>query len=290
MLNEIKFFFDKIGHFRQLLKEAVGNDTVVDAIQKHKIVYIYYTGKEGENEPGYRTIVPCVLGASKSKEAQENGGYMLLRAWEIAGNSFTKKKYSDVKGRQQYGWRLFRTDRITSFLPTGKFFSTDEKKFPDAKSYTPNDSQMTGIVAAVQITNSKPTTALKGDVLGQKITEPPSIFAGQKEKFQYFSKMGKKQKEATADEIEHLWGIAEKIKKKSKEKLLVVADEHGDLLLKDISQKDKLPPESIVGNLKDLYIKLVKPNEKVDNSFFDQQKKNLLKAQKNNPNKNFFKK
>jgi hypothetical protein len=268
MLKEVKIFFENLTHFRQLLSEGVAENSVVDAIHQHKIVYIYYAGDDTIMK-GYRTIKPMVLGHTVSKKARENGeDYLLLRAWEIAGNSDSRKKYPDEKGRYQYGWRLFRVDKITSFLPTGKIFSVERNKFPMPDAYNPDDSQMQNIIAAVQIVDNAPKTSKQGEITMQKLKEPPSGFDGQKDKFQYFSKVGKTQRNATADEIQHLWDIAGKIKKKSREKLIVVTDEHGDLVLKDVSQQDKLPPEAIVGNLKSLYIDLVKPNENINTSFF----------------------
>ena len=296
MLNEAKIFFENLTHFRQLLNEGVGDNTIVDAIDKHKIVYIYYAGDDTVMK-GYRTIKPMVLGKTIAKD----GDYLLLRAWQEAGSTDSNKKYSDSKGRMKPGWRLFRADKITSFLPTGKYFSTDEDKMPDG--YNPNDSQMTDIRTAVQINTGKPQTqttgmdsAEKPDVSKQKLPQVPSAFDGQKEKFQYFSKVGKRQREATADEIEHLWAIAKKIKKKSPEKLLVVSDENGDMVIKDDNIRDKLPPESIVGNLKDLYLKYVRPNEKADMSFFKKvENETMREANKTNINqeninkKTFFK-
>jgi len=299
MLNEAKIFFENLTHFRQLLNEGVGEGTVVDAINKHKIVHIYYAGDDTIMK-GYRTIKPMVLGHTISKKSETEGDYMLLRAWELAGNSDSQKKYADQKGRYQFGWRLFRVDKITSFLPTGRFFSTDIKKFPDVDSYNPNDSQMTGIVAAVQVDSGKPQTNVVGATTTQKLPEPPSAFDGQKEKFQYFSKMGKKQRDITADEVKDLWDWANAKKSKTpREKLLVVVDEHGDMVLKNADQKTQLPPDSIVGNLKDLYIKLVKPNEKADTNFLDTAKKDAMKeankinlpniAQENINRRTFFK-
>lgn len=299
MLNEAKIFFENLTHFRQLLNEGVGEGIVVDAINKHKIVHIYYAGDDTIMK-GYRTIKPMVLGHTISKKSETEGDYMLLRAWELAGNSDSQKKYADQKGRYQFGWRLFRVDKITSFLPTGRFFSTDIKKFPDVDSYNPNDSQMTGIVAAVQVDSGKPQTNVVGATTTQKLPEPPSAFDGQKEKFQYFSKMGKKQRDITADEVKDLWDWANAKKSKTpREKLLVVVDEHGDMVLKNADQKTQLPPDSIVGNLKDLYIKLVKPNEKADTNFLDTAKKDAMKeankinlpniAQENINRRTFFK-
>jgi hypothetical protein len=249
---------------------------------------------------GFRTIYPMVLGQSKSKKVEKEGPYMLLRAWQIAGNSDSQKKYADAKGRYKHGWRLFRVDKITSFLPTGRFFSTDVKKFPDIESYNPNDSQMTGIVAAVQTDSGQPQTNVSGNTTVQKLPKPDSAFAGQKEKFQYFSKMGKKQRSITADEVKNLWDWATKNRNRvSREKLLVVADEHGDMILKSADQKSQIPQDAIVGNLKDLYIRLVKPNEKADMGFFQNAENDTLKEvnkinqpniqQENTEKKTFFK-
>ena len=298
-MSEAKIFLESLTHFRQLMNESVGEGSVVDAINKHKIVHIYYAGDETVMK-GYRTIKPMVLGHSKSKKAAEEGGYMLLRAWQEAGNSDSQKKYADQKGRYKHGWRLFRVDRITSFLPTGRFFSTDVKKFPDIESYNPQDSQMTGIVASVQIDSGKPQINVVGKTTAQKVPQPDSAFDGQKEKFQYFSKMGKKQREITADEVKELWDWANtKRSPTPRNKLLVVVDQHGDMVLKSADQKSQIPPDSIVGNLRDLYIKLVKPSDKADVEFFkDPDVDKLKEANKMNQsnisqetlkNKDFFK-
>jgi hypothetical protein len=294
MLNEVKIFFENVSHFRQLLNEGVSESTIEAAIHKHKIVHIYYAGDDTILK-GYRTIKPVALGDSISKKAKEEGGYKLLRAWETAGNSDSKKKYADKKGRYQYGWRLFRVDKITSFLPSGRVFSVEEGKFPEG--YNPDDSQMTNITAAVEVTTNVPKTQVKAGTIQQKIPEPDSAFKGQKEKFQYFSKMGKKQREITADEVKDLWDWALKYRSKvSREKLIVITDEHGDMILKNIDQKGQIPQESIVGNLKDLYVRLVKPSANVDKSFFNKIKNDITQkmnqdniAKENKENKNFFK-
>lgn len=281
LINELKIFFDGINHFRQLLKEGIGENVIADAIEKHKIVYIYYAGDDTVMK-GYRSIKPMTLGQTK----KEGESYQLLRAWQEAGSTDSNKKYSDSKGRMKPGWRLFRADKITSFLPTGKYFSVDEDKMPDG--YNSNDSQMTNIVASIQINTGKPETNVSGNVTQQKLAEPPSVFSGQKEKFQYFSKAGKKQKEATKEEIEHLWAIAKTIKKKSPDKLIVIADENGDMILKDENLKNKFLPDSVVGNLKDLYLKYVKPNQSVDNSFFKKAEDKIVKETNSKNQRNTF--
>ena len=292
MLSEVKIFFENLTHFRQLLNEGVGQGTVVDAINKHKIVHIYYAG-DNTIMKGYRTIKPYVLGTSKSKEAQQSP-YMLLRAWETAGNSDSKKMYYTQKGKGEYGWRLFRVDKITSFLPTGEIFSTEESKFPDPDSYNPNDSQMGSIVAAVEIVGDEPKTNLKGNVTQQQVGEPEGpAFAGQKEKFRRFSNVAKKQREVTKDEIEHLWGMVNQMRARgSKGKYYVVQNEHGDMVLKPETQLPNIDPDAVVGNLKDLYNKLVLEPQPVDNSFFKQVEGKMTKdniAKENLNKKDFFK-
>ena len=63
ILNEIKIFFSNIKNLRHLLNEGVGENDIVDAIQKHEYIYIYYAG-DNTIERGYRTIRPFVLGTS----------------------------------------------------------------------------------------------------------------------------------------------------------------------------------------------------------------------------------
>lgn len=285
MLSEAKIFLESLTHFRQLLNEGVGESTIVDAINKHKIVYIYYAGDDTIMK-GYRTIKPMVLGQTVSKEAAKKGeSYMLLRAWQEAGNTDSRKIYYDQKGRGKSGWRLFRVDKITSFLPTGRIFSTDKNKFPDIESYNPDDSQMTGIRAAVQIDSGEPQTNVVGNTVAQKIPEPDSAFKGQKQKFQYFSNMGKKQRDITADEVKHLWDLANAKKSKiPRDKLLVVTDEHGDMILKSADQKTEIPPDAIVGNLRDLYIKMVQPSQNQNDASFFQNSKNDSLTEKNKIN------
>jgi hypothetical protein len=296
MLSEVKIFFENLTHFRQILSEGVGQGTIVDAIEKHKIVHIYYAGDETIMK-GYRTIKPYVLGHTINKDALKNGeDYMLLRAWETAGSSDSKKMYYTQKGKGEYGWRLFRVDKITSFLPTGELFSTEESKFPDPDAYNPNDSQMRGIVAAVKIVPDGTKTSVSGNVTQQQLgaqSGDTSAFDGQKEKFQRFSKVAKKQRDITADEIEHLWGMVSQMRARgAKNKYWVVQNEQGDMILKLENQLPNIDPDAVVGNLRDLYDKFVLEPKPVDNSFFKQVEGKMTKDNipKENLNKrDFFK-
>jgi hypothetical protein len=85
----------------------------------------------------------------------------------------------------------------------------------------------------------------------------------------------------------------------SREKYWVVNNEHGDMVLKTENQLKDIDPDAIIGNLKDLYVKLVKPNEKINTTFLDKAKNDALKeankmnqpniTQENTVNKTFFK-
>jgi hypothetical protein len=296
MINEIKLLFDGIGHFRQLLKEGVGDATIVDAINDAKYLYIYYAGDKTTLK-GYRTIRPFVLGTSTA-------GNKVLRAWQENGSSdsyagLTGRKredheyHFDNKGKMKPGWRLFNVKYITSALPTGKKFSTEESKLPPL--YNPNDKQIPSIIASIKVGGSNVQskgldTITEPDVISQKVDT--SFFDRQGNKFQQFFKAGKKTKEVTADEIEHLYGVNAQMRRKSPRNLIVVANEKGDFVLKDIADTPKLPEDSIVGNLYDLYQKLVVSKQNVhDNSFFTSKENEIIKKQDelNKKNRSLFK-
>lgn len=278
MLNEVKTLFENIKHFRKLLlKEEVGENAIVDAINKRKIIYIYYVGDKN-NKRGYRTIRPMVYGITKA-------GNGVVRAWQEAGASDSAKignRYPDAKGRMKPGWRLFRVDAMTSFLPTGKFFSNDPKKIPP--DYNSNDKQIYQILAAVEPQNKGQVDVSGLDVIDEPSTvkaqipaPPKSVFNDQVKRFKYFSDAARKTREATKEEIENLYQIAKKIRKKSPSQMLVVQDENGDMVIKDKAIEDKLPPESIVGNLDNLYKKMVATQKPVSTAFRERKLDDTLK-------------
>jgi len=295
MLNEIKELYRNIVHFRQILKEGVGDTTITNAINDAKYLYIYYAGDDTTLK-GYRTIRPFVLGTSTA-------GNKVLRAWQENGSSdsyagLTGRKrqdheyHFDNKGSMKPGWRLFKVDSITSALPTGKRFSTDPNKIPPL--YNPNDKQMTTIIASIKVGQQATQTNGLGSIQEPDVIKQPidtSFFDSQGNKFQQFFKAGNKTREATADEIENLYGLNKQMRKKSARNLLVVNNEKGDLVLKDIADKDKLPPDSVLGNLNDLYYKLVMKKKPENDTFFNSTKDNTFKELDNNSqaNRNFFK-
>ncbi len=267
--NEFRIFFENIINLRHLLKEGVGGAPIIDAINDRKYVYIYYAGDKTILK-GYRTILPMVLGENS------NTGNRLLRAWQVNGNSDSKDKYLNKNAQPEYGWRLFNVDKITSFLPTGK--SVSENKLPPslrASDYNPNDSQMTSISAAMKIGNADIAYDASTDIT--KIKVSGSTFDQQAPKFRQFFKAAEKTREASAEEIKHLYDLNKQIRKKAPSKLLVIQNEKGDMVLRDITEKDKLPPESIVGILADLYNEFVSTPVQPDNSFIDQERNTIKK-------------
>jgi predicted DNA-binding transcriptional regulator YafY len=95
-----------INSLKSLVTEAASLGDVQDSIKKRKVVTIYYDGNDNGGK-GYRTIEPVCLGYSKK-------GNLVLRAWESEGSSWSASN----KGNFLPGWRLFRLDKIFTYLPT----------------------------------------------------------------------------------------------------------------------------------------------------------------------------
>jgi len=317
MLNEIKQLFNNIKNFRQLLKEGVGEGDIIDAIENNKILYIYYAG-DNTTLKGYRTIKPFVLGKTSK-------GNLVLRAWQENGSSdsyagltgrkrdrheyhheksyVTPEGIEDSKGGVKPGWRLFSVSGITSVLPTGKRFSIEFKNLPPY--YNPNDKQMGGGIIAAVPKNAYSTLKTKGlDALGEPdvIEKQPqtadknvntSIFDKQR---QGFSNFYNKIKDATADEIENLYGRNKQMSRQPANTKLVIRNKDGDVVLGDVRNKDKFDQNSIIGNLQDLYDKLVVlaksdiANKNADNSFFTNGSKDVIQKLDNkiSEKRNFF--
>lgn len=103
--------------FKSLLVESRFDEQIIDAIKKRKVCIIYYDGDEPGGK-GLREIEPVCLGYSKANNK-------ILRAWDIEGSSHT-----GYKGEQPLpGWRIFRTDKISSFKPTGEIYNTPRPNY-----------------------------------------------------------------------------------------------------------------------------------------------------------------
>lgn len=294
MLTEVKILFDNIRNFR-LLNEGVSESAIVDAIQNHEYIYIYYAGDE-TIERGYRTVRPYVLGTSTA-------GNQVLRAWQDRGKSDSLRPDSprkrpnheyhrDTDGKEKAGWRLFLVNKISSAYPTGKRFVDDDGKVLIPPLYNQNDKQMTNITASVSPTDPQ-TTQTKGldgvdepDVVATKVDK--SQFNTQTNKFKQFYNAGKTKRDATARDIQSLYDVAKRVMKKSPDRYFVAVDKKGDFHLLDVSQKDKVPPEAIVGKLTNLYDKLVRTNQTSapEQQKFIQQQRDMAKNKTPEPQNN----
>lgn len=114
--------FSLLESFRKVvINEAVSRDAVVDAIRKRKVITIYYAGDQTINK-GYREIEPVAFGP------HIKSGNIVVRAWQVRGATDTPDN--------QPGWRLFRLDRINSFLPTSDTFDAPRPYFnPDGDKH-----------------------------------------------------------------------------------------------------------------------------------------------------------
>lgn len=260
MITEEKILMHNIKTLRKLpLNEAYDEQSIIDAIEHHKVIIIGYDGDDTIMS-GQRTVMPFVLGTSKA-------GNKVLRAWEQAGasDSFYGLNRTPRQGHEKHngpfgqkpGWRLFRLDGITSVIPTGRMFEP-EKYFVtgDGVKYKPDDGGMTSIDIAIQKT--------------------PSVFEPQAKKYQFF-KAAKRAREATAGEVERLWTIVTQYWKENANKFWVIQDEKGDMVLKRENQLKDVPREAIVGKLRELYNRLVAGKRTYDTKFHEKQKDDTLR-------------
>jgi hypothetical protein len=299
MLMEAKILFDNIRNFRQLLKEGVGDNDLIDAIQNHEYINIYYTGDDGI-QAGNRTIRPYVLGTTKA-------GNKVLRAWQDNYKSVSYRMRGgrneheywtdDLDGKEKPGWRLFRVDRISNVYPTGRKFVDDEGHVIIPPKYKEgSDKQMGGgIIAYVSSTTpslrAKTGGAGQPDVIGRKV----SAFNTQTDKWQRFYNANKVNRKETAADIQKLHKIVKGMWKKKPNNFLVVINKKNEFEAIPVESKHKVPPESIVGNLSSLYDKLVVPvkSTKPEEDRFIRQTREKLeqeRTQKNSEEKKpFFK-
>jgi hypothetical protein len=253
MSDESKILRENIKSVRMLLKEGVGQGDVIDAINKRKIVTIYYEGEDTQHT-GYRTIQPHVLGVSEA-------GNIVLRAWQEAGDSDSfngigrtprrDHEYFVTKGYKP-GWRLFKLDGIKSFTPTGKNFkATTDNQRP---LYNPGDKGMANIIA-VAFPSDK-DVEIKGigsidqpDSLTQKISTSAKKL-GDKD----IEKLATDQKKNIKDVVSDLYRRATRYaKEKTSDKIVVF--KNGDFYTDFEKNRNKYQPNELIGNLKDLFVK-----------------------------------
>ena len=276
MINELKILFENIKNFRHLITEGVGQSVIIDAIQNHEWVYLYYNGdnEDGKNATGYRTVRPYVLGTNAA-------GNTVLRAWQDNSKNswhFNNKAtrpdslhhdyWNDSEGAKP-GWRMFNIDKISKIYPTGKKFN-DENGLPmiPAGYHEGGDDDMTSVIAYVS-TKTEPDFDYKYD----KEQQPDVISRTDrdKEKWDSIRRGNKNRKQITASDIAKLRDIASRVQKTAHGNYLVVIDDKNNFQLMLAKNKDKqnIPDIAIVGSLPYLYDSLVKKNAPADDKFFN---------------------
>lgn len=277
MLGEVKIFFDNIKHFRHLITEGVSDKTIVDAINNHKYLYIYYDGDDN-NAKGWRTIQPYRLGLLRLSDKTEspNNGRLALRAWQDKGDS-ESFKYGDKLGRHrpdheywgvEPGWRLFIVDNITKVHPTGKRFIDDNGNVIIPPKYNEGGDNVIP-VAIASVTTAKAQQPLKTTGLGS-VVEPDVLTRN----------AAVLSRKATKSDIEGLWRKAKDVYKKAPNNFIVIINPKGDFDLRLAGTKDRLKRnEKYIGDLVALYGKYVKPPATTDpevDRFIEKGKKDTL--------------
>lgn len=106
------------GILKTLITEIASIQSIGDAIDRKKVVSIYYDGDEpGGN--GLRTIEPVCLFIDRRSQNTN------LCAWDREGASHKVAVGDGVLP----GWRLFRLDKILSWNPTGENFTQMRPNF-----------------------------------------------------------------------------------------------------------------------------------------------------------------
>jgi len=279
MENEVKILFENIKNFRHLLTEGVGQGDIINAINNHEWIYLYYNGdnKDGENATGYRTVRPYVLGRNAA-------GNTVLRAWQdnpknswhfnnkaTRPDSLRHDYWSDREGAKP-GWRMFNIDKISKIYPTGKKFN-DENGLPMIPPgyHEGNDDDMTDVIAWVS-TKTEPDFDMKYDK-DQEIAMVPRA-ERDKEKWDSIRRGNKNRKQITAPDVVKLRDVASRVQKTAHGRYLVVIDNQNNFQLMLAKDKDKqnIPDIAIVGSLPYLYDSLVKKNAPADDKFFNDMK------------------
>ncbi len=114
-----------------LLMEAVKENSIITAIKTKRVIKIYYEGDENSGK-GYRSIEIYCYGISTA-------GNQVIRAFQREGVSATKNGNDDPFDNIP-SWRLFRLDKISSFVNTIQYFDGKRSK------YNPNDKGMSRII------------------------------------------------------------------------------------------------------------------------------------------------
>lgn len=230
----------------RLLTESVDHKSIIDAIETHNVVYIYYNGMGGVVNRGYRTIEPYAFGTHKTT------GNLLLRAWQQSGASDTKGN-AKRKNDEIPGWRLFNVEGISSWMPV----KGNKAKFKDSvtprPSFNPNDKALNVISAfslgGINTQDSKGIGSIEKPNVQSK--EDGSVFDNQTSGFKSFNNDSNDFQ--FKKNLTFLYGKL-KYSRKQNPKNFVVINNNGELKIKaSYSRYDK---NKSIGNLDDLFKKI----------------------------------
>lgn len=275
MLNENNVIFEQINNTRFLLREFLDKNDIIEAIQNQSVIYIYYNGIDGVITKGYRTIEPYCFGVSTA-------GNVVVRAWQQAGASDSNKGLKRPKrhGHDDIpGWRLFYFDGITSIMPTGKIFSSEQGKI--RPNYNPNDKQMKEIFIAVEPMKRDDLVLKNQDNIGKSSSTEKEVSSFQNQADKFKGDIGyRTNKEAVEKKnIIDLYELVTKHKKKSPSKYYVINKDGKYYAVSEVGL-NKFKDAENLGNLKDLFYKFSNVT-KPSTAFFNQQrdlfKKSLIK-------------
>lgn len=290
-MNEAKTIFENIRSLRQLLTEGVGEDVIVDAIDNHEYIYLYYNGDDNV-EKGYRTVRPMAMGPANFK----NDSGTVLRAWQDKGRSQSlgphakrphRKPYphdehelwTDTDGKDKPGWRLFKLDKISRVYPTGEKFHDDEGNVlipPKYKEGT--DSQMSTVTHWVKTSPARVDVDNVGDMDAPKVVSKPAHGpAVPVKRWEPFYRADVSKRPMDAQTIQKLYDIAMNVRKERTGDLFVAVDDKNKYHLRPEKHRERFPKNAIVGNLKQLYNDLVLNNRTKSSSEQDFANKELEK-------------
>jgi len=116
--------------YKELIIENIARNSIIDAIDNHYRVSMYYEGDDN-TAAGKRTIEVYAYGTSK-------GGNQVIRAYQIFGDTKTIIP----------SWKLFRVDRISRWEPLNfKFYGPISDRDSSIPKYNPNgDNSMVGTI------------------------------------------------------------------------------------------------------------------------------------------------
>ena len=99
--------------YQEIILEYANRDKIIDAIINKNVCRIYYEG-DTTNIKGLRVIEPVAFGLSKRNNP-------VIRAWLRLGVSDTPDNIP--------GWRMFRMDRIKTFVSLDEIFTEPKPNF-----------------------------------------------------------------------------------------------------------------------------------------------------------------